>query len=213
MSQRDPDILPKSPRTKHSSSRSQKGGRTSPDLLLSLGELWNCLCSFTKASPDSQRGLLFFKPVLSCLGCKLSQVWVQRLKAPMRICFSRFSHSSKHIYKTHFTFTLSFYKVYSPLSQILFTFLCTCFKFPRCPSMYPAYWSPTLGRHLTKPTQSVNRFSSVRVKIKKKKRQLDNIVAWPQSILRLKTNLIFPIHFLYHFNYMQVLRASSTIRN
>ena len=31
--------VPKGPRTKHSSSRSQRGGRTSPDLLLSLGEL------------------------------------------------------------------------------------------------------------------------------------------------------------------------------
>jgi hypothetical protein len=57
---------------------------------------------------------------------------------------------------------------------------------------------------LTKPTQSVNRFSSVELK---EKRQLDNIVAWPQSILRLKANLIFPIHFLYNFNYMQVLKA------
>ena len=60
---------------------------------------------------------------------------------------------------------------------------------------------------MTKPTQSVNRFSSAGVRIKKKKRQLDNIVAWPQSILRLKANLIFPIHFLYNFNYMQVLKA------
>jgi hypothetical protein len=64
-----------------------------------------------------------------------------------------------------------------------------------------------------KSAQSVNRFSSTGVRIKKKKRQLDNIVVWPQSILRLKANLIFPIHFLYHFNYMQVLRVSGTMRN
>jgi hypothetical protein len=33
----------------------------------------------------------------------------------------------------------------------------------------PLIRAPTLGRHLTKPTQSVNRFSSMGMRIKKKK--------------------------------------------
>jgi hypothetical protein len=37
---------------------------------------------------------------------------------------------------------------------------------------------------VTNPAQSVNRFSSSGVRIEKKKRQLDNIVARSQSILR-----------------------------
>jgi hypothetical protein len=63
---------------------------------------------------------------------------------------------------------------------------------------------------VTKPVQTVNRFSRAGVRIKKKKRQLDNMVAWPQAILRLKTGLFSPNLLLYHFNYMQAIRASST---
>jgi hypothetical protein len=78
----------------------------------------------------------------------------------------------------------------------------------------PLTGPPTLMCHLTKPTRSINRFSSAGVRIKKKKKsQLDNTVVCPKSILRLKANFYFLIHFLYYFSYMQVFWASSTIRN
>jgi hypothetical protein len=45
------------------------------------------------------------------------------------------------------------------------------------------------------------------------KKGSDKTAAWPQSILRLKAGLFFPNPLVYHFNYMQVLRVSSTMRN
>jgi hypothetical protein len=64
--------------------------------------------------------------------------------------------------------SLPFYKVYSPLAQIFFTFLCTL-PIPEVAITISITGAPTLRRHLTKSAQSVNRFSSAGVRIKKKK--------------------------------------------
>jgi hypothetical protein len=87
---KEPRELTKGPRTrtKPSSSGSQRGGRTSPDCLLSLGELWNSLCSrsfFHQSIQDRGDNCLSETHSLSC---KLSLIRIQRLNTPMRIIFT-----------------------------------------------------------------------------------------------------------------------------
>ena len=147
MSQRDPDILPKGPRTrtKHSSSRSQRGGRTSPDLL-SLGELWNSLCSFscsfTKASLIDCSSQTYS---VSCLGCKLPLIRVQRLKASMRIIFASVDFSITLNTHTQHTFPVP-----CPPTMFIhrwpksFLLSVTCMYFLWCPSLYPDYWNSNI---------------------------------------------------------------------
>jgi hypothetical protein len=72
----------------------------------------------------------------------------------------------------------------------------------------------------TKPPQSVHR-SRAGKRMRKKKIQLDNIVAWPQPVLRLNQFVLgfvfwfcfFPVWFFYHFMYMQNDNISSGSRN
>ena len=148
MSWRDPDILPNGPRTKQSSSISQRGIRTSPDLFLSLVELWNSLYSFsfsfTIASPDNQ-GLLFSNLLSHVSGCKLSLVRVQRLKASMRIIFASVDFSITLNTHTQHTFPVP-----CPPTMFIhrwpksFLLSVTCMYFLWCPSLYPDYWNSNI---------------------------------------------------------------------
>jgi hypothetical protein len=146
----------------------------------------------------------FLKPVLSCLRCKQSLVRVQRLKAPMRITFASLDFhialntDTKHILPLPWPST-RFIHCWPKSSLLSFACASNSRGVHHCP---PLTGAPKLRCHLTKPAQSVNRFSSARVRIKKKKKsQLDNTVVCPKSILRLKANFYFLIHFLYNFNY------------
>ena len=67
------------------------------------------------------------------------------------------------------------------------------------------------NRVVTKPALSVNRFSSTGVRIQKRKDRQHCSMTPVNS--ETEGRLMFPNLLLYHFNYMQVLRASSTIRN
>jgi hypothetical protein len=66
---------------------------------------------------------------------------------------------------------------------------------------------------MTKPTQSVNRFSSAGVRIEKKKKTVRQHCSMTPVNSETEGKFNFPNLLLYHFNYMQILRANSTIRN
>jgi hypothetical protein len=64
---------------------------------------------------------------------------------------------------------------------------------------------------MAKPAQSGNRFSSAGVRIKKEKKTIRQHCGMASASPEAETGLFFSNSLLYHSNYMQAIRANSTI--
>jgi hypothetical protein len=95
-------------------------------------------------------------------------------------------------------------------SSTVFTHICIDYWFGMSSHCIKVF-CPFFVICVTKPTQSINRFSSTGVRLKKKKDRQHCSVTPASS--EAEAGLFFPNPLLYNFNYMQVLRVSSSMRN
>jgi hypothetical protein len=97
--------------------------------------------------------------------------------------------------------------MYSPLAQIFFTFLCSCFQFSNCPSEYPAYWRSSVevpSDNASTVSQRVLQRGSKDKKKKtqktKKKHTIRKHCSMTPASSEGQADLFLPSLPLYHFN-------------